>query len=62
MRGVLTFQLFDALGRLLIEETLDCLPHRIELEDLPQAGYFYRVFSVDSKRLTSGTLVKMSKN
>jgi len=60
--GALTFQLYDALGRLLIEETLDCLPHRIELADLPQAGYFYRVFSADSKRLTSGTLVKMSKN
>ena len=60
--GALTFQLYDALGRLLIEETLDCLPHRIELADLPQAGYFYRVFSADNKRLTSGTLVKMSKN
>jgi len=61
MSGALTFQLFDAIGRLLIEQTLDCLPHRIELKDLPEAGYFYRVFSADGKRLSSGTLVKINR-
>jgi len=60
MAGVLTFQLYDALGRRLIEENMDCLPHRIELGYLPEAGYFYRVFSAGGERLGSGTLVKVS--
>jgi hypothetical protein len=59
MAGALTFQLYDALGRLLIEEYLDCLPHRVELGDLPEAGYFYRVFSGEGTRLGSGTLAKV---
>ncbi|GAB4493911.1 MAG: hypothetical protein OHK0019_18920 [Saprospiraceae bacterium] len=61
MNSPLTFQLYDALGRLLIEEKMDCLPHRIELADLPSAGYFYRVFQVGGERLGNGTLVKVQK-
>jgi hypothetical protein len=61
MTGTLTFQLYDALGRLLIEAGMDCLPHRIELGDLPEAGYFYRVFGADGERMSSGTLVKVNK-
>jgi hypothetical protein len=61
MAGALTFQLFDALGRLLFEENMTCLPHRIELGYLPEAGYFYRVFSAGGERLGSGTLVKVSR-
>jgi hypothetical protein len=56
-----TFYLYDALGRLLMEERMECLPHRIELADLPAAGYFYRVFSGGGERLGSGTLVKMNR-
>lgn len=55
------FYLYDALGRLLMEERMDCLPHRIELADLPAAGYFYRVFGGSGQRLGSGTLVKMNR-
>jgi hypothetical protein len=40
---------------------MECLPHRIELADLPAAGYFYRVFSGGGERLGSGTLVKMNR-
>lgn len=55
----LTFQLYDALGRLVIEERPGCLPHRVELSDLPEAGYFYRVFSAGGERLGRGTLLKV---
>lgn len=60
LAGTLTFQLYDALGRLLIDETFDSLPHRIELAGLPKAEYFYRVFSDGGKRLSSGVLVKIT--
>jgi hypothetical protein len=53
-----TFQLYDALGRLVVEEHPDCLPHRVELTDLPDAGYFYRVFNAAGGKVGSGTLVK----
>jgi hypothetical protein len=60
LAGTLTFQLYDALGRLLLDETFDDLPHRIELAGLPKAEYFYRVFSDGGKRLSSGVLVKIT--
>lgn len=56
-----TFYLYDALGRLLMKERMECLPHRIELADLPAAGYFYRVFSEGGEWLGSGTLVKVNR-
>lgn len=55
----LVFQLYDALGRLLIEEELGCLPARVELGDLPDAGYFYRVLGAGGGRIDSGTLAKV---
>ena len=59
--GPLTFQLYDALGRLLLEESMACLPHHIELADLPAAGYFYRVFQAAGQSLGEGTLIRMYK-
>ncbi len=57
--GPLTFQLFDALGRLIQSKIIVQLPQRIILDDLPEAGYFYRVFSTDGKQLSSGKLIKV---
>jgi len=61
MASPLTFKLYDALGRLLIEEKMDCLPHRVELRDLPAAGYFYRVFQTNGGSLGNGTFIKVQK-
>jgi hypothetical protein len=56
----LVFLLYDALGRLLREEKICCLPHRIDLYDLPAAGYFYKVLNADGRELDTGTMVKVN--
>ncbi|MFN8303793.1 MAG: T9SS type A sorting domain-containing protein [Saprospiraceae bacterium] len=55
----LDFQVYDALGRLLLEETIDCSLHRVELGDWPEAGYFYRLSDANGRRVAAGTLVKV---
>jgi hypothetical protein len=57
--GPFTFELYDALGRLMLEDAMETLPHRVYLNNLPEAGYFYRIFGNNGERLSNGTLVKV---
>jgi hypothetical protein len=57
--GPFTFELYDALGRLMQKTSMEALPHRVYLEDLPEAGYFYRIFGNNGTRLGNGTLIKL---
>ena len=51
-------QIYDVLGRLLLEHRLRELPDEISIAHLPAAGYFYRVLTLDGQRIGSGLLIK----
>lgn len=54
----LKFQFFDMLGRLLLEENIICLPHRIATANLPAAAYSWRAVNQSGNKIRQGVLVK----
>lgn len=52
----LYFELFDALGRLLLNRELNRYYTYVEVDQLPSAAYFYRVVS-GGRRLRGGKLL-----
>lgn len=53
------FQMFDAMGRLLLEKKVEHLPAQVDLSSLPAAAYFYRFTGDGGKFLGNGSLTKM---
>ena len=54
----LKFQLFDMLGRLLLEESIACLPHRIPTSNFPAAAYSWRAVNQSGNKIRQGVLIK----